>query len=234
VAQSQQQQPQQRQQPQPQSSGGNGLPPDLKFYSPFPFKGVDIKGAVTAIDDDSFAWLENILWIGKGQLAFGFSNNTAIYAAPGVLTIVSYGFYQLNGVPYIGVFLSDGSAQGVSLSGAVVNIAPAGTFSVVTPPCITSWIGKWVLIGTHDAYYIWDGTSIFGPGTVAPDIAVTSGGFGYTSAPTVTITGGTGRFAGASGQLTIYARITSVSIVGSTETITTVGFWVGSISYPGR
>jgi hypothetical protein len=62
----------------------------------------------------------------------------------------------------------------------------------------------------------------------------TSGSTSQTSTTVDTITGGTGRFAGASGQLTIYARITSVSIVGSTETITTVGFWVGSISYPGR
>jgi hypothetical protein len=45
------------------------------------------------------------------------------------------------------------------------------------------------------------------------------------------VTGGTGRFAGASGQITIYASI-SASTVGSTETLTTVGFWVGSISYP--
>ena len=55
-----------------------------------------------------------------------------------------------------------------------------------------------------------------------------------TSTTTDTITGGTGRFAGATGQLTIYGRSLSVSIVGSTETITTVGFWVGTISNPGR
>jgi hypothetical protein len=30
----------------------------------------------------------------------------------------------------------------------------------------------------------------------------------------------------------MYARILSVSIVGSIETITTVGFWVGAINYP--
>jgi hypothetical protein len=46
-----------------------------------------------------------------------------------------------------------------------------------------------------------------------------------------TITGGTGRFAGASGQLIITARGSSGSTVGSTETFTTFGVWLGTISY---
>jgi hypothetical protein len=47
-----------------------------------------------------------------------------------------------------------------------------------------------------------------------------------------TITGGTGRFKGASGVINITALGTSASTVGSTETFSTFGLWTGSLSYP--
>jgi hypothetical protein len=68
------------------------------------------------------------------------------------------------------------------------------------------------------------------------DLFVTTAGTGTLNGSAVaattiyTITGGTGRFASASGRITATAAGTSVS-AGSTETITASGLWNGVISY---
>jgi hypothetical protein len=70
------------------------------------------------------------------------------------------------------------------------------------------------------------------------DLFITTSGTGtlkgtaVTATTVETITGGTGRFEGASGQIKITARGSSASTVGSTETFTTLGLWTGSFSYP--
>ena len=211
----QQRQPSQAQPPPTR----DGLPPDLRLYSPFPFKGVNQKASVIAIEDDEFVWLENIVWTGPGQLALGLSNNpTPIYTAPAGLSIVSYPFVQFGGIPYLVVFLSDGSALIINvLNQTRTPVAPLGTFAVVPPPCATAWassavgVTPYLLIGTSTGYYIWDGTSLYQPGTLAPQVQITSGGFGYTSAPNVAITGGNGT--GATGIATITdGSVTSVQL----------------------
>ena len=203
-------QPQSQQDTDAAPPAGDGLPPDLRLYSPFPFKGVNQKASVIAVNDDEFVWLENIVWIGEGQLALGLSNNPVpFYVAPGGLTIVSYPSVQFGGIPALVVFLSNGSAVLVNIpGGAKTSIAPAGTFTTTPlPPCATSWdssavgISPYILIGTSTGYFIWDGVSLYQPGTLAPQVQITAGGFGYTSAPAVTISGGIG--AGAVGVATI-------------------------------
>jgi hypothetical protein len=61
-----------------------------------------------------------------------------------------------------------------------------------------------------------------GTGTLGPPIQTTG---------VVTITGGTGRFADASGTFTNTGQSTSISIVGSTETVTSIITTKGTISY---
>ncbi len=68
---------------------------------------------------------------------------------------------------------------------------------------------------------------------VTTAVTRTLNGSAVTAGTVDTITGGTGRFVGASGQIIIYARGTSAPVVGSTETFTTLGFWIGTLSYPG-
>ncbi len=194
-----------------QSDAGEGLPPALRRYTPFPFKGMEAKGSVIAIADESFVWLENVAWIGSGQLAFLNDNTpTPFYTAPVGLTIISYyfvNFAALYPVPvtYMIVFLSNGSASQVRVpDGSSTQIAGPGAFTITpTPPVVAQWAAKYVLIGTADNYYIWDGAVFYygKAGTLAPQVLVTAGGSGYTSAPTVTISGGSG--AGATATATI-------------------------------
>jgi len=66
---------------------------------------------------------------------------------------------------------------------------------------------------------------------VTTAVTGTLSGSAVTAKTVDTITGGTGRFVGASGQITITARGTSaLTDAGSIETFTTLGVWIGTIS----
>lgn len=205
-----------------QSNAGEagGLPAGLRLYTPFPFKGIEAKGSVIALHDESFAWLENIVWIGNGQLAFLPSNNpTPLYTQfPG--QIISYFFYNLGSTTYMVVFTVNGGADQVRVSdGAVTNIAGGGTFPLTpTPPIAVQWGAKYLLIGTATGYFIWDGTIFYKAGSLAPQVLVTAGGMSYTSAPTVTISGGSGTGA------TAVATIANGSVVDVTITNSGTGY----------
>ncbi len=199
------QQAQQEAQPQAGAGSGEGLPAGLRRYTPFPFKGIDAKGSVAGIADDNFVWLENIVWIGPGQLAFLNSNNPfPVYTTTGGLTIASYFFFSIpNFIGDVIVFLSDGSAVIVNPNTfAVTALAGAGTFALTpTLPVATQWASKYLLIGDSAGYYIWDGTSFYKPGTLAPQVLVSSGGLNYSGPPTVAISGGSGTGATATAIL---------------------------------
>ena len=198
------------------AASNDGLPQGLQIYSPFPFNGINAKGSVISIDDTEFVRLENVMWIGAGQLALMASSvSSALYNSPGGLTIVSRYFVNLNSTLYLIVFLSDGSASQVRVSdGATTAIAGAATFTVSpTVPTVDVWAIEWLLIGTATAYYIWDGTNLFSPGGLSPQVNVTNAGNGsYTSPPTVTITGGSGSGATAVATLDASGFVTKVTI----------------------
>lgn len=156
---------------------------------------MDVKGSPTAIDDANFAWLENVMWIGNGQLAFLASTLLSpLFTAQTGLHIVSYDFFVLAGTEYFAVFLSDGSCLQVRIpDGVESTIGPAGTFTLTpTLPCTACYGAKYLCIGTADSYHIWDGVVLYGPGTLAPQVTITNPGLNYTGNPSVTITGGSG------------------------------------------
>jgi hypothetical protein len=103
-------------------------------------------------------------------------------------------------------------------------------------------LGIGLFFGVSSSTFAHTGATTFsgtGSGTLVTasgELFYTSSAFGtlgqssVTSRTVDTITGGTRRFAGDTGQVSITAGGTSVSTVGSTETFTTFGFWVGSVS----
>ena len=163
------------------------------------FKGLNTKANRTAIDENEFSWIENAQPIGSGNIkitpnsvAVEDNSNVAVSFSNEVVYLTSC---NLGVSDYVVGFLADGSAQYFNISNNTTgNVAPAGTFSTVGvselyPINTTQWYNDRMLILDPDkGYFTWDGNAVISVGSVGV-IGVTNKGTGYTTAPTVVISG---------------------------------------------
>jgi hypothetical protein len=184
-----------------------GLPDGIRFYTPFPFAGMNQQSSEVAIDDKEFVYIENLFRLGDGYLRAAWDIGTALYAASGGKTLLSFFSYTIGVNFYFAVLLSDGSMVQVAYpSGTTTTIGPAGTFysSAGTAsayaqnflPAFAQYGTLYLLISnrnTNNDYWIWDGSILYSSGSAAPNgITITSGGQGYVSTPTIVAYGGDG------------------------------------------
>jgi len=163
------------------------------------FKGLNTKANRTAIDENEFSWIENAQPIGSGNIkitpnsvAVEDNSNVAVSFSNEVVYLTSC---NLGVSDYVVGFLANGSAQYFNISNNTTgNVAPAGTFSTVGvselyPINTTQWYNDRMLILDPDkGYFTWDGNAVISVGSVGV-IGVTNNGTGYTTAPTVVISG---------------------------------------------
>lgn len=177
-----------------------GFPPGFKTYSPYPFGGMNVQASPVAIADTEFPWLENFVRLGDGNLRTVWDRGAPIFTAPTGLTVVWHCFFNLGVVYYCAVFLSDGSAVQVAMSGlAQTQIGPPGTFydaSSGALPYARQWGTQYLLISnrnTTNNYWAWDGALLYAAGgAAAGGVDLLSGGAAYSSLPTLTVFGGYG------------------------------------------
>ncbi len=175
-----------------------GAPPGLQLYSVFPFAGLNLSSGRTGLRDQECFDVQNWVKIGDGNLRTLWDHGPSIYTATGGKTIVNAFFYNIATTQYAVVFLSDGTAVQINLATQATTTISATSDEFYNggnlPGCV-QWGSQYLLIGnnhTQNAYWIWDGSLLYGAGTIAPLITITYGGSGYTSAPTVTAYGGSG------------------------------------------
>lgn len=184
------------------------------------FKGLNTKSNRTTIDKTEFAWIENAMPIGFGNVKAvpGSSNvgnvtfaNTVVYLAGGIIGTTDY----------LIAVEQDGRAEFVNLStNAKGNIASAGTFSSANVQ-VSQWKNERILfIDPANGYSTWDGTNLVKVGSIA-NINLTAGGTGYTSAPNVTI-GAPNQTGGV--QATATASLTSNVVTALTLTNRGTGY----------
>lgn len=155
------------------------------------FLGINTKANRTAIDEKEFAWIENAMPIGFGNIkiipaqeAVLDSGNTAVAFANTTTHITSANIALDD---YIMVFDNAGGAQYFDLTTDTKgNIAATGTFSggdINT----AQYKNELVIIGDPtNGLYTWNGTSLVTANAVGY-IGITNPGAGYTQAPVVTI-----------------------------------------------
>lgn len=171
--------------PQP----GGGQRSQTKFIVFENFEKMNSQSARVGLSEKELSFLLNLQIIGPNRLqtvpapgvsvgTLGANAKTAFYAS-------------IQGVDYIIYFTTDGAGWLYNFTTATVGQwAPSGTFS---NPDATTWQASRLLINDPTAgYSTWDGTLFVRQGGVSPNITVTNGGSGYTTAPTVTISGGSG------------------------------------------
>jgi hypothetical protein len=155
------------------------------------FKGINTKANRTSIAENEFAWLENAQPVGAGNLKVTPAQVTVYTSGNAAVawsnTVSHMDSCNLKGSDYILAFKADGSAQAFNVTTATLsNIANVGTFSA-SGVQMTQWKDERVMIlDPANGLYNWDGTTLLSVGSVGT-VAVTAGGSGYTSAPSVQI-----------------------------------------------
>lgn len=192
---------------------GLNLPKGLRVLSPFPFEGQGGGGmnqtdSRLAIADFELFYIENLLKIGRGRYRSLYAPGPALFGTYNSRLIISFFWFNIGFQNLCMVFYNDGTADQIDTAGNIrVVTATPGTFyhgnGTPFPACCQS--GTAVLLiannNTADDYWIWDGTLLYGAGTLGPLPLLTDGGFGYTSTPTVTAFGGTGAGAAFSARI---------------------------------
>src|SRR6516165_4242074 len=119
----------------PMAGGGGGGPPvpfaggEGLFFHLRQYQGLNTRTVRTDIKDEQFSWLENLIPIDEGNMRALYSNGATLYTAPGGKSIIYFKMFNIGAVQYAAVFLSDGTADQVDMSGTVVHISTvANTF----------------------------------------------------------------------------------------------------------
>jgi hypothetical protein len=155
------------------------------------FAGLNTKANRTAIKEEEFAWIENAMPIGFGnikvvpaQSTVKDSGNTAVSFANTVTTFVSA---NIGLSDYVVGFEDNGRAEYFKIDSATkANVAVTGTFSNAGVT-VAQYKNERIIIGDPTkGLSSWDGNNVVSIGSVGV-IGITNPGNGYLSAPSVTI-----------------------------------------------
>jgi hypothetical protein len=156
--------------PPPQQARSNE-PETVQFRQ---FQGVNQVDARQAIDDKEFAWLENFIPHGNGNLELTPAQTASVATLPATVATV-WGFV-LNGTPLLFTIHTDGSMRQVTTGGVVTVAASAGVLTSAAR--LSLWQDSAVLIGDPTKGYLkWDGTtfSTIDASKTCTDLAVFEG-----------------------------------------------------------
>jgi hypothetical protein len=124
------------------------------------FKGVNQTDVRTGIEDDEFAWLENAMPVGKGNIRLVPGPGTPITHA-NLTNIFSIWGFTLSGVPMLLCVRTDGSITQVNrVTSAVTVVAAAATVTGTVATRLTIWKDSPILIIDTNGYWSWDGTTL--------------------------------------------------------------------------
>lgn len=201
------------------------------------FEGLNIKPTRPAIQDQQMYWCDNLVPLGKNNLqAIPGQNPTALFSRTGTLLIKNYYFFNIKSDFYCFVLLNDGSAQIVDASlsgsrGSIVKTFDAGAFSSTNGIGYSQWGNQYLQIANSNDYYLWDGTNLFHSGTASPNVTILNVGAGYTSAPSASVSGGSGSGIVLSVAAPINNQIITVNVTnpGSGYTVSDFTQFTGNV-----
>ena len=188
------------------------------------FDGVNTKANRTSIKETEFAWLENAMPIGHGNLR--------IVPAPTSVSGVTFGstisyaaYANIGTTNYYVAFQADGRCEAVNVAtNAKTTVASAGTFSASGVQA-AQWNNTTLLIiDPTNGYFQWNGTTLVKVGSL-------SFGLGLTNYPLVTSLALSGvAITGTAGQFSCTAVTAGTLITGMAVTISGTFSGTGSIT----
>jgi len=158
------------------------------------FKGVNTQADRKVIDDDQFAWLENIIPIGHGNAKALPAPSASLATVPNGETCYYMGEGNISTVAYMYMFTTAGACYQVNLTSyAITTVGAAGTFSS-SGTRFAQWKNeRIVIIDPANGYFDWDGTTLTKYKGTIGSVTVTAAGIGIpynTASPAITPTGG--------------------------------------------
>ena len=190
------------------------------------FKGLNTRPNRTALDNEEFAWLENVQPIGFGNLkAVGTSSTVQVSgsALAWANTVSSIYSCNIKNVDYIVAFEADGRAEYLKMDTLTKGtLATAGTFSA-SGVRMKQWKNDRAIISDPSkGYFTWNAINLISVGSVG-SVGITATGSGYTTPPDVTVSSPNQ----ANGvQATIVASISNAA-----STITNISITSGGSGY---
>ena len=162
------------------------------------FEGINTATLRPGVDDKQAAWLDGFMPLGPMRnLRTMYGVSLPLFTSSGANNVSFFDFGNISATPYSIIVQSDGSIEAVNTTTqAATLIAPAGT--IQNPSRVNVGFAqngsKYFLIVSKqtNGYFIWDGTTFYKPGGLGPVAAISNGGSGFTSAPAVTVTAGSG------------------------------------------
>jgi hypothetical protein len=187
---------------------------ESKFIVFEQFEKMNTQSVRQALSEKELAWLENLQPIAGNNLTTVPAPGAAISTISETINLQYYA--NLGTVDYIISFTTVGSGWATNIAtSASTRFASPGTF---TDPDLTTWQSQYVLFNDMTSgYSVWNGTVFARQGGVSPNLILTNGGSNYTSAPTVTITGGSGYGATATATIGTPAVIAVNVISGGSQ-----------------
>lgn len=154
------------------------------------FKGLNTKSNRTAIDDEEFSWLENMMPIGFGNMKSVPQVSNVQSGGANVIwanTVTSLQSLNISNTDYIMAFEKNGGAEFYNLNTNVKGtIAAPGKFSM-SNVAVTQWKDeRAVIIDPSNGYFSWDGNNVVSIGSLGP-IGLTNPGVGYSEIPSIVI-----------------------------------------------
>ena len=205
----------------PQQQGDSGGISGRRGPSPLMFEvfaGVNTSTTRTGVPDEQAYWFNGFMPIAPRNLRTLWGIGSALYTVTPGVEVVCFYFYNLGATPYVIVFLSDGSAvQANTLTGATTQVLPTHTIfnPSITQLGISQYGQQYLIIVSNQAngYWLWDGSVLYGAGTLAPGVTLTNVGSGYTQTPVVTASGGLGTGARFVTSINSAGQVVSVTMI---------------------
>lgn len=180
------------------------------------FQGINTATTRPGVPDEQAYWIDGFFPLAVRNLRTLYGIGSAIYTAAGP-TVVMFAFANLGSTPLMIVLLSDGSVVQVNTNTqAVTTILPAST--VTSPSILNFGVSQFgnqyvILVANQtNGYWLWNGSLLFAAGTIAPIITITNNGGGYSTAPTVVVTGGHGHGTSLV-PIMVNGAVSSISVV---------------------
>src|SRR3972149_1291372 len=192
---------QDRQEARGQQFGGRQNPYLPPGPSPLVFeqyKGINTNTTRPGVPDEQMYWCDGFLPLAPRNLRTLYGIGDVLFnAATLTTTVVFFTFVNIGGTPYMIVVLADGRVVAINTNTSVVTtILVAGT--ITSPSIVSVGINQWgneyaiIVADQPNGYWLWNGTLAFTSGVIAPPKKVVSIGAGYSSEPSIILTGGHG------------------------------------------